>query len=154
MFLLLGATLLCGVAAEPIATADTCEREAAVALRLPRMRFCSFVEPTVVGIMLTVTIVQSMFIGYLLLAKQIEGYDEPEVDEEVPAEGHRLEELDAAAGVMESLRRQSPWRHLEQAGRGAHGGESRGDGGTSEQDGGRQQRDRRAALDILVPPER
>ena len=33
-------------------------------------------------------------------------------------------------------------------------GEPRGNGGTSEQDGGRQQRDRRAALDILVPPER
>ena len=47
------------------------------------------------GIMLTVTIVQSMFIGYLLLAKRIEGYIKPEVDEEVPAEGHRLKELDA-----------------------------------------------------------
>ena len=154
MALLLGAGLLRGATAEPVAVPDTCEREVAIALRLTGMKFCSFVEPAVVGIMLTVTFVQSMFIGYLLLAKRIEGYTEPEVDEEVPAEGQRLEELGAAAGVMESLRRESPRHHLEQAGRGSHGGEPRGDGRTSERDGGRQQRDRRAALDILVLPER
>ena len=113
MFLLLGATLLCGVAAEPVAVADTCEREAAVTLRLTRMKFCSFVEPTVVGIMLTVTIAQSMFIGYLLLAKRIHGYDEPEVDETVPAESHSLEELSDAAGVTESPRHGPPRRLLE-----------------------------------------
>ena len=117
MFLLLGATLLCGVAAEPIASADTCEREAAVALRLPRMRFCSFVEPTVVGIMLTVTIAQSMFIGYLLLAKQIHGYGGREADERIPAEGRSLEEFSDAAGVMESPRLGPP-PHADRESRG------------------------------------
>ena len=115
MFLLLGATLLCGVAAEPVAVADTCEREAAVTLRLTRMKFCSFVEPTVVGIMLTVTIVQSMFIGYLLLAKQIHGSVGREADESMSAESRSLEEPSDAAGVMESPRQGSPWH----AGRGS-----------------------------------
>ena len=92
MFLLFGATLLCGVAAEPLASADTCEREAAVALRLPRMRFCSFVEPTVIGIMLAVTIVQSMFIGYLLLAKRIHGYSGRETNKATRAESRSLDE--------------------------------------------------------------
>ena len=122
MLLWFGVMLLCGAAAEPVASADTCEREVAVALRLPRMRFCSFVEPTVVGIMLTVTIVQSMFIGYLLLAKQIHGYGDLEVDEQVPAENHSLDELSDAAGVMENPRHGPPRRLLEQAGRGSRGG--------------------------------
>ena len=60
------------------------------------MRFCSFVEPTVVGIMLAVTIVQSLFIAYLLLAKRIHGYSGRDTDRASPIESRSLEEAVAA----------------------------------------------------------
>ena len=60
------------------------------------MRFCSFVEPAVVGIMLAVTIVQSLFIAYLLLAKRIHGYSGRDTDEASPTESRSLEEAVAA----------------------------------------------------------
>ena len=94
--LLVGAMLLSSVAAEPTVSAETCTTEATAASGLPRMRFCSFVEPTVVGIMLAVTIVQSMFIVYLLLAKRIHGYSGRKTDKATRAESRSLEEAVAA----------------------------------------------------------
>ena len=49
------------------------------------LRFCGFVEPIVVVTLLTILLVQSILIGYLLIAKKVERYEE-HVDAETPDE--------------------------------------------------------------------
>ena len=82
--LMLVATLLRGEAAESVIVTDTCELEATDVTRWRRVKFCDVVEPMVLTIMLTVTIVQSMLICYSLPAKRFEGNKEPEGDDEMP----------------------------------------------------------------------